>query len=153
MTDFQFDSRTARCQLPMLFAGQAQKEVFFNEAIARIDALLHLAIEAEASGPPAEPRDGQNWLVAVGATGEWAGHDGEIAMRQSGNWLFAAPCAGMRLTNLQTGQESRYLDAWHAPARPVLPAGGTTIDTEARTALAAILSVLTESGIIPPSPA
>ena len=32
---------TPRWALPFLFAGQAQKEMFHNEALVRIDALVH----------------------------------------------------------------------------------------------------------------
>ena len=91
MSDMLFDSRTPRHDLPLLFAGQTQREGFVNEALARIDALLHGAIEAQLAAPPAAPAEGQCWLVASGSTGTWAGHDGEIAAYESGNWLFFLP--------------------------------------------------------------
>ncbi|MCE2842886.1 MAG: DUF2793 domain-containing protein [Novosphingobium sp.] len=65
-------------------AGQAQKEVFLNEGLARLDALLHCAIEAQTATPPATPQEGQCWLVAAGATGVWSGHAGEVASFQQG---------------------------------------------------------------------
>ena len=52
-----------------MLAGQEQKELFVNELAARLDALLHGAIEAELAVPPASPRDGQAWLIATGASG------------------------------------------------------------------------------------
>ena len=149
MPDPLFDSRTARLDLPLLFAGQAQKEGFVNETSARIDSLLHGAIEAEQAAPPAAPVDGQMWLVAAGASGAWLGQAGKLAARQSSNWLFVTPRDGMKLLNRTSGQEIRYSGSWRAAARPALPSGGTTIDVEARTALAAILTALTTAGIVP----
>ena len=149
MPDPLYDSRTARFDLPLLFAGQAQKESYVNELAARIDALLHGAIEGEQAVPPASPADGQAWLVAAGASGDWTGQSGKIAARQAGNWLFAAPRDGMKLLNRASGQEIRYAGGWKAAARPVAPSGGTVVDGEARNAITAILTALTNAGIVP----
>ena len=134
-----------------MFAGQAQKELFVNELAARLDALLHGAIEAELAVPPASPSDGQAWLIASGASGEWSGKTGQIAARQTGNWLYFAPRDGLRLLNRATGQDIRFKGAWQVASRPAAPSGGATIDSEARTAISALLSSLTTAGIIPPS--
>lgn len=151
MPDPLFDSRTPRLDMPLLFAGQAQKEGFVNETTARIDALLHGAIEAEIATPPVLPIDGQCWLVGASPTGDWSGHVGKIAARQAGNWLFFSARDGMKLLNRATGQEIRYKAGWQIAARPAAPAGGTTIDSEARSAIAAILASLTTAGTIPPA--
>lgn len=149
MSDPLYDSRTARFDLPLLFAGQAQKEGFVNETSARIDALLHGAIEGELAIPPAVPTDGQMWLIGAGPSGAWLGQTGKLAARQSGNWLFATPRDGLKLLNRASGQEIRYSGSWKAAARPALPSGGTTIDAEARTAIAGIVAALTAAGIVP----
>jgi hypothetical protein len=143
-----FDNRTPRFDLPLLFAGQAQKEGFVNEITARLDALLHCVIEAEQAAPPASPVDGRSWLVGAGASGAWSGKAGQIAMRQAGNWLFAEPRDGMRLLNRTTGQDVLFNSGWQVASRPAQPSGGTTIDTEARTAIAAVIASLTTAGII-----
>lgn len=151
MSDPVFDSRTARFDLPLLFAGQAQKESFVNEVAARLDALLYCAIEGEQAIPPTTPVDGKAWLVASSASGDWTGQAGKIAARQAGNWLYAAPRDGMKLLNRVTGQEIRYSTGWKAATRPTAPTGGTVIDSEARSAIAAILNALTTAGIVPTS--
>ena len=151
MPDPLFDSRTTRFELPLLFAGQAQKELFVNELAARLDALLHGAIEAELAAPPASPSDGQAWLIASGASGEWAGKTGQIAARQAGNWLYFVPRDGLRLLNRTSGQDLRYKGVWLTASRPAAPSGGTTVDSEARAAINAVISSLTTAGIIPPS--
>ncbi|MFN3516445.1 MAG: DUF2793 domain-containing protein [Novosphingobium sp.] len=149
MPDPLFDSRTPRLGLPLLFAGQTQKEGYLNETAARLDALLCLAIEGEAAGPPPAPLDGQSWLIGPAASGDWLGHDGQIAIRQGGNWLFAEPVDGLRLLDRASGQEWRFSGGWRIPDRPNPPTGGTTIDTEARAAIAAIIAVLETAGVIP----
>lgn len=131
-------------------AGQSQKEGFVNEALVRIDTLLHGAVEAEAAVPPDAPGEGQCWLVAEGARGAWNGQSGKIAAFAGGNWLFFAPRDGMRILNRAKNQEVRFLSGWKAPGRPQTPAGGSTIDSEARNALAALIQCLSEAGILPP---
>lgn len=132
-----------------MLAGQAQKEAFVNEAHALADALLHCAIEGEASAPPATPAEGENWLVGPSPTGAWQGQAGAIACRQGGNWLFVTPRDGMRLLDRSTGQDRRYRAGWQAPTVPSEPTGGTTVDAEARAALVALVGRLREAGVFP----
>jgi hypothetical protein len=152
MTDpISFTPATPRYALPLLFAGQAQKEFYINEAHALTDALLHAACEGEAADPPATPAEGKAWLVGNGATGEWTGEDGKLASRQSGNWLFTTPSEGMRLFDRSTGQMILYHGGWQRPAAPILPSGGTVADAEARTAIAELITALVDAGIFPSS--
>ena len=151
MSDPVFDSQTARFGLPLLFSGQSQKEGHVNEALARIDAVLHGAIEAELAAPPATVVDGQSWLVASNPSGAWLGQAGKIAAQQSGNWLFIVPRDGMKLLNRTSGQELRYAAGWKAAARPTAPSGGTTIDNEARAAIVALQACLAVAGIVAPN--
>ena len=144
---FLFDNASPRFGLPLLHAGQSQKEVFVNEAHALADALMHCAIEGESAAPPSTPIDGENWLVASSATGAWAGKDGAIACRQAGNWLFIQPRDGMRVLDRSTGQDRRFFAGWQIPATPLEPSGGSTVDSEARTALSALLTALQTAGI------
>jgi hypothetical protein len=144
-----FTSATPRLGLPLLFAGQAQKEFHVNEAHARIDALLHAAIEGEADDPPAEPAAGECWLAGSAPTGAWDGHAGEIACFEAGTWIFIAPRDGMRLLDRSSGQLRLYRGGWTAPAAPAAPSGGATVDAEARAAIADLVTVLSEAGILP----
>ena len=144
-----YDTRTPRHDLPLLFAGQTQKESFINELAARVDALLHLAIEAELATPPSAPTDGQAWLVAPSPSGDCTGQAGLIAARTAGNWLFFTPIAGMTLLNKATGQQLRFVTTWQSPAKPALPVGGSTIDTEARSTINAIVAAMVAAGIVP----
>jgi len=137
MSDPLFESRTARHNLPLLFSGQAQRELYVNESLARIDALLHGAIEAQAATPPASP------------TGAWSGQGGKLASFQQGQWLFLAPRDGLRVLNRATGQELFYCGTWKSPVRPAPLSGGAVIDTQARTAISALIDALVEVGVLP----
>ena len=151
MTDpIPFDSTTPRFALPLLHVGQAQKEAFVNEALAIADALLHCSVAGEDDTPPATPEDGEAWLVAADATGDWAVQDHALACRQAGNWIFVPPRDGMRIFDLALGQQRLFNGAWQNASEPEEPVGGTTVDSEARTAIADLVAALRASGILPP---
>lgn len=145
----QFPSATPRHQLPLLFAGQAQKEAFVNVALSLCDALIHPAVEGEAAQPPSSPADGECWLVAPGAGGGFTGCDGLIACRQAGQWLFTAPRDGMRVLDRATGQHVLYRTGWRREQAPATPTGGATVDAEARTAISQVIAALAGAGILP----
>jgi hypothetical protein len=145
-----FESATPRFSLPMLFAGQAQKEFFVNEALLRTDLLLHGAVEEQVTAPPASRNPGQAWLVGAGATGTFAGHDDEIAAWTEGGWRFIAPVAGTRVFDLSLGAFRLFVSGtWRTPAAVAAPAGGATVDAEARATLAQIMAMLVGAGLIP----
>jgi hypothetical protein len=77
--------------------AQAQKHVTVNEALIRLDALASgQVLSAALSAPPTGAVDGDRFVVAAGAAGDWAGHAGEIAFRVNGGWEFHVPWAGFR---------------------------------------------------------
>lgn len=84
--------------LPYLEAAQAQKHVTVNEALSKLDALVHLAVHSRVVAiPPASPVDGDRYLLPASPTGMWAGHTGKVALRLEGAWVFATPREGWRL--------------------------------------------------------
>jgi len=144
-----FEYATARFALPLLFAGQSQKEVLVNEALVLADALLHCTVEARTSSPPSIPQDGQAWIVGASAAGEWSGRDGDIAYRSSEQWIFLGARDGMRAHNRATGQDWRRVNgAWSAPIAPAPPSGGATVDGQARTAIVNLLQSLKDAGVL-----
>jgi hypothetical protein len=88
-------SNTANLILPYLDAAQAQKHVTHNASLTVLDAVTQLAVIARTvTAPPSSPSDGDRYLVAAGATGAWAGWDGNIAAYQSGAWAKYTPREG-----------------------------------------------------------
>jgi hypothetical protein len=160
---------TPRFQLPFVIPGQAQKELFHNEALLRVDAAMHAAVKSSTqTAPPEAPAEGECWVIAAPATGSWSGKEGQIAMWSSGGWRFVLPRPGLVVWNEAEGVEIRWLGAaWSAgelrctaihvggekvlgergPAVPS-PSGGTVIDAEARAALDAVIATLMSHGLI-----
>ncbi len=162
-------ANTDRLALPLLTAGQAQKEVTHNEALALIDLLLQPVVQSVAPATvPAAPLIGQCWIVGVAATGAWAGHDGALAGWTSGGWRFSSPQDGMQVWSVADGVfVGRAAGVWligvqvaksltvsglqvvgAQQAAVTTPTGGAVIDIQARAALSDILSALRAHGLI-----
>lgn len=158
-----------RFALPLLQAGQAQKELTHNEALALIDMLLHAQVESmTVATPPGGAAVGQCWVVAAGGTGTWVGHDGHLACLTSGGWRFVAPRKGLGVSCVADGRTySHDGTIWQPdPVRPdglyisgsrvvaarqaaiADPTGGSVTDTQARTAISAILTAMRSHGLI-----
>lgn len=100
---------TANLGLPLLAPSQAQKHVTVNEALSRLDALAKGVLASRrVSTPPAEPRHGEVWAVPAGATDEWAGREGDLAISTGGGWSFVAPREGWRAFVLDEGAPLRH---------------------------------------------
>ena len=88
-------SNSTNLGLSFIEAAQAQKHVTHNEALLGLDTLVQLSvIDRDLVVPPGSPSDGDRYLVAASATGDWAGKDGQIAAWQDGAWKFHAPKVG-----------------------------------------------------------
>jgi len=142
-----FDTATPRFALPLLFAGQAQKEFFVNEALTRTDLLLHGTIEGETAAPPPAPQIGQAWLVAVSPTGAFSGYAGSLAGWTGSGWRFVTPQDGLRVFDRESSSYRLYRDGWQRQVAPAAPNGGTTIDVEARATIALLIEKLLDAGV------
>ncbi|MFV0645797.1 MAG: DUF2793 domain-containing protein [Sphingomonadaceae bacterium] len=135
--------------LPLLFAGQAQKEFTVNQALGQIDLLLHPHVQGESATPPASPADEECWLVASGAAGSWADRDGSIACWRDQGWIFAAPVPGMHVYDTQAGQFAWYhAGGWSRAIAPAAPVQGSVVDSELRVAFGDLVDQLMNCGIL-----
>lgn len=163
------DERTARLALPLLHAGQAQKELDHNEGLALLELAALPAVAAIGENvPPDAPSPIDRWIIGSSPVGEWAGHAHALAGWGPGGWRFIAPAVGMTVWRTNDGIPARYDGAgWitgevrgtaffvngiqvvSGQAPPVAgPSGGSTIDAEARTAVDGILAALRAHGLI-----
>lgn len=162
------DDRSARLALPLLHAGQAQKEIAHNEALALLDIAVQASVAGTADVPPEASTEGACWLVGETPEGAWTGHAGALAGWTAGGWRFVPPRAGMRVWDAGTQRwVVRVGDAWEVGAvrasrvlvegeqvigarRPAIAAavGGAVVDGEARAVLGEILTTLRGHGLI-----
>ena len=160
---------STRFSLPFLQSGQAQKELYHNEALALLDFAIHPIAQAlDINAPPASPLVGQCWIVGSAPTGAWAGQAGALAGWTGGGWRFVAAVDGMMVWLAAEGTWARRAgDAWIigdlpvrnisiggnqvvGPRQPSIrePSGGAAIDVESRMAIASILGAIRAHGLI-----
>ena len=78
-----------------------------------LDGLVQLSVlDRDLTAPPGSPADGDRYIVASGATGDWAGWDLNVALWTDGAWLRLA--AADRLAGVGRG---RGLCCWSTMAR------------------------------------
>jgi len=89
---------TTKLLLPYILAAQAQKHVTHNEALRLLDGLVQLSVlDRDLTAPPGSPNDGDRYIVASGATGDWAGWDLNVALFTDGAWLRLPSRTGWRV--------------------------------------------------------
>jgi len=160
---------TERLELPLIIPGQAQKEVVHNEALALLDAIVAGAVYGVAiNDPPTAPVPGACYIVGPQPTGGWLGKADYVAAFSPAGWRFVAPVIGMSLIVQSTGLAAAYgATGWEVgkvrasqlivggtqvvgsqQAAIASPAGGATVDSEARAAVGQILLALRTHGLI-----
>ncbi len=108
-----------RLALPFIQPSQAQKHVTHNEALATLDTVVQLAVEAvEATIPPAAPEGGEVWAIGPAPEGAWAGQAGRVATLIDDTWRFIAPQEGWIALDKSTGRLLRQAGGDWAPLAP-----------------------------------
>lgn len=160
-------TQTPRLALPLLAAGQSQKDVTHNEALLALDRLVALTVASRTlPTPPPSPAAGQCHIVPAAGAAAWGAAAGSLACWQGSGWLIQTPRDGQTALVADEGLMLVYRGAWQAfwpvaglsiggrsvlsaaPATLSAPSGGSTIDAEARSLLSALLTALRAQGII-----
>lgn len=92
MTRAEFVAATA-AYLKWMGTAAAQMDAAFSGLGSGISSAGFFWLQSRLVGDPSTlaPATGQTWLVPEGATGDWAGQDGAIALYTPTGWIFAAP--------------------------------------------------------------
>ncbi|AMJ61027.1 DUF2793 domain-containing protein [Bosea sp. PAMC 26642] len=144
---------TARLDLPLLAAGQAQKHVTHNDALIRLDALVHLSVTSRTeTGPPAVPSETSAYIVPAAATGVFAGHEDEVALFEDGGWSFLEPRPGWQAWVADEAEEQIWTGTIWRRASPISSEGAelwgvnATADAANRLAVASPASLFNHDG-------
>lgn len=159
--------QSTRLALPLLAAGQTQKDVTHNDALMRLDRLVALAVVSRtAAGPPPSPLVGDCHVVATTAAAAWDQPVGTLMHWQGNGWLAETPVDGQIVLVQDEAIMMLHRAGWQpqwpvaglavggramlqGPAASIAgPTGGTIIDAEARTTLAALIAALQAHGLL-----
>lgn len=116
---------TTNLKLPRIAADQAQKHITHNTALGALDALVQLAVISRIlTTPPAGPTEGDRYIIAATATGDWVGQENNVTMYLNGAWSFYVPQDGWLAFDLTDGAYFKYLSgAWSS----ILATGADTV--------------------------
>jgi Protein of unknown function (DUF2793) len=161
--------QSPRLSLPLIAAGQGQKDVTHNEALLALDRMVALAVASRSqASPPPNPVPGEMHIVPAAGAVAWGHPAGTLVQWQGAGWLAVPPADGQVALVADEGQMLVKHGGWQAlwpvaglsiagravlsapPSAVPLPAGGATVDIEARAALAAVIVALQLQGILAP---
>ena len=142
-----FTSVTPNIGLPLLLAGQSQKEFFVNQSLALLDALQGGSVRASLAAPPAA-QDGDCYRIVAPATEAWAGCEDHLAVWIGGDWHFIAPREGMGVFDIAAGHGLVFRSGWQRGLAPAVPTGGVIVDSQARAAILQLIQSLRAIGIL-----
>ena len=149
--------------------GCAARSIILRGALQLLDVLVAAAVEGlPLAAPPTAPVPGACYIVGASPTGAWAGRADQLAAFTSAGWRFVAPGDGLSAFIRSSGHVAVYsAGAWdigtlrgsqvHVDGDQVLgpqgaaitgPAGGATVDAEARASIGQILTAMRGHGLI-----
>ena len=161
--------QSVRLKIPYIDAAQVEKSVTHNEALALLDVVVGAAVDGFlVNTPPASPAVGTCYVIGDAPTAAWVGHALALAGYTEGGWRFIAAMDGLNAVDKASGETVVFRDGtWergHVRAANLSvggvqvvgarqagvsdPAGGSTVDVEARAAIASILAGLRSHGLI-----
>jgi len=143
-------SYTPRFNLPLLAIGQAQKELYHNEALVLLDFLVNpTAIAIHEDPSLLSPSEGDAWLVGSSPIGEWNSKSSQIAVWTAGGWRFVVPGIGTKIYLLDTNEIAIFRNGdWVLSGQISAPNGGAFVDVEARLAIDSLLTALKDKALI-----
>jgi hypothetical protein len=149
--------------------GCAAQSTISPGALQILDSVACAIVEEPArNDPPPAPSEGASYIVGSAPTSTWMGKTAHIATMSASGWRYIAPFDGLHVLVRSTMLRAEYVGgAWQSgPVRASSieiggekvvstraasvsgPAGGVTVDVEARASIEAILAALRHHGLI-----
>ncbi len=144
---------TPRLSLPYIASGQAQKHVTHNDALIRLDALIHLMVASRTQAlPPAVPAETEAYLVPADGEGVFAGRMDQLALFEDGGWIFLEPRKGWQCWIEDEAELHVWTGSQWRRASPLSEFGASlwgvnaTADETARLAVSSEASLFNHAG-------
>lgn len=115
---------TPNLALETVPTGVLQPGVPLNDSLQALDALVRPGGIVQDKDIAATPTTvagdaGKMWIVATGATGAWASHDGELALCTGANlWRYFTPSEGWRVRVLDEDADYEHSGSAWTPVPP-----------------------------------
>ncbi len=86
-----------------------------NANLVTLDTIVMLGVLSSLlTAPPASPTEGDRYIIATGATGDWLGHDTHVTAYIGGAWVFWTPKLGWTARSASSGRLDWSGTAWVA---------------------------------------
>lgn len=106
--------------IPYVPEGTQDPAAGLNLALNTIDALLQaFVIDMGLTAPPGSPSDGDMYIVATSATGDWAGQDDNLARYVADGDFWQFYTAGDQI-RVVFDQDTGGMYVWHSGAWALL---------------------------------
>lgn len=91
-----------------LIASQTQPHIPVNTNFRVLEVYGQISVIDIQNDPDGVPVEGDAYIVGLSPTGEWIGHENEIAAQIGGGWVYLAPKAGWIAYNQAEGKVYVY---------------------------------------------
>jgi len=92
-SDLSFNSHKATSLATPTAGGDAATKDYVDSKINGLDWQDSI-LDKDLTEPPSSPSEGDRYIVASGASGDWSGHDDDIAEYDGSSWDFYTPNEG-----------------------------------------------------------
>ena len=93
-------ANTIKFDLDEWIASQSQPWVKVNTAMSKVDQLMQISVvDLALTAPPGAPAEGDAYIPAATATGDWTTHEDELAYYINGGWIFLPLIEGSVIWN------------------------------------------------------